>query len=47
VLVAPGGEIVWRHNGVIDRATAIRRIVEIMTPYYQPDVPRTGGGKKG
>lgn len=46
VLVAPGGEIVWRHNGVIDRTTAIRRIVEIMTPYYQPDVPRTGGGKK-
>lgn len=36
VLVAPGGRIVWRHNGVIDRATAIAAIVQAMGPYYQP-----------
>lgn len=38
VLVAPGGKIIWRHNGVIDPAVAIARIVEAMTPYYQPPV---------
>ncbi|HUR57546.1 MAG TPA: redoxin domain-containing protein [Opitutaceae bacterium] len=36
VLVAPGGEIVWRQNGMIDPAVAIAKIVEAMTPYYQP-----------
>ncbi|PAW68002.1 MAG: redoxin [Opitutia bacterium Tous-C1TDCM] len=39
VLVAPGGEIVWRHNGVIDPKEAIAKIVEAMTPYYQPAPP--------
>jgi peroxiredoxin len=41
VLVAPGGKIVWRHNGVIDRAAAIRAIVTEMTPFYQPPPPKT------
>jgi thiol-disulfide isomerase/thioredoxin len=36
VLIAPGGEIVWRHNGIIDRDEAISKIVGTMTPYYQP-----------
>ncbi|HRE83537.1 MAG TPA: redoxin domain-containing protein [Opitutaceae bacterium] len=36
ILVAPGGEIVWRHNGVIDPEAALKAIVEAMTPYYQP-----------
>ena len=36
VLVAPGGRIIWRHNGKIDPAEAIAAIVEAMTPYYQP-----------
>lgn len=36
VLVAPGGKIVWRHNGKIDRDAAIAAIIEAMTPYYQP-----------
>ncbi len=40
VLVAPGGEIVWRHNGVIDQKVAIAKIVEAMTPYYQPPAPK-------
>ncbi len=36
VLVAPGGEIVWRHNGVIDHATTLTAITNAMTRYYQP-----------
>lgn len=36
VLVAPGGEIVWRHNGVIDPAEARTAIIAALTPYYQP-----------
>ena len=36
VLIAPGGKIVWRQNGVIDPTVARRVIVETMTPYYQP-----------
>ena len=36
VLIAPGGNIVWRHNGPIDLDTALAAIVEAMTPYYQP-----------
>jgi peroxiredoxin len=41
VLVAPGGKVVWRHNGKIDSAAAIAAIVEAMTPYYQPPPPKT------
>lgn len=41
VLIAPGGKIVWRHNGVIDSDTAIAAIVKEMTPYYQPPKPPT------
>ncbi len=37
VLVAPGGEIVWRHNGVIDRDTTVKVIADAMTRYYQPE----------
>lgn len=36
VLVAPGGKIVWRHNGMIDRETAIAAILDVMGNYYQP-----------
>lgn len=34
VLVAPGGEIVWRHNGAIDHAEARAAIVAALKPYY-------------
>jgi peroxiredoxin len=37
VLVAPGGEIVWRHNGVIDRAATVAALADAMTRYYQPE----------
>lgn len=43
VLISPGGEIVWRHTGVIDRSTAIERILAAMTPYYQPEAGRAPG----
>ncbi len=49
VLVAPGGEILWRHTGVIDRSAAIDRILAAMTPYYQPEAgraPRATPAKK-
>jgi peroxiredoxin len=36
VLVAPGGKILWRHNGVIDPKQAIAAILEAMGPYYVP-----------
>jgi peroxiredoxin len=36
VLVAPGGEIVWRHNGVIDRAAAVNAILDRMNRFYSP-----------
>lgn len=36
VLVAPGGRIVWRHNGPIEPKGALAAILEAMTPYYQP-----------
>jgi peroxiredoxin len=41
VLVAPGGKVVWRHNGAIDPATAIAAIVDAMTPFYQPPAKTT------
>lgn len=36
VLVAPGGEIVWRHNGVIDPTEARAAIVKALGAYYTP-----------
>jgi peroxiredoxin len=38
ILVAPGGEIVWRHNGMVEHAAARAAIVEALRPYYtMPD----------
>ena len=34
VLVAPGGNIVWRHNGIIDSKEARSRIAEALTRYW-------------
>ena len=36
ILVAPGGEIVWRHNGVIDHGTAVNAILDRMNRFYSP-----------
>jgi len=39
VLVAPGGKIVWRHNGPIGHTAARAAIVAALTPYYEPPPP--------
>jgi hypothetical protein len=36
ILVAPGGQILWRHNGMIDPAAARAAIVAAMGSYYTP-----------
>jgi peroxiredoxin len=36
ILVAPGGEIVWRHNGVINRSEAVNAILDRMNRFYSP-----------
>ena len=36
ILVAPGGEIVWRHNGVINRMEAVNAILDRMNRFYSP-----------
>ena len=36
VLVAPGGEIVWRHNGVVDGDALRGKILEVLGNYYKP-----------
>ena len=36
ILVAPGGEIVWRHNGVINRMDAVNAILDRMNRFYAP-----------
>ncbi len=36
ILVAPGGKIVWRHNGVIDPAAARTAIVKELGAFFQP-----------
>jgi len=41
VLVAPGGQILWRHNGPIDPAAARIAIVEALGSYYVPAPPKT------
>ncbi len=35
VLVAPGGEIIWRHNGVIDGKEARSAIADALTRYWE------------
>ncbi len=36
ILVAPGGEIVWRHNGVINRAEVVNVILDRINRFYSP-----------
>jgi hypothetical protein len=45
ILVAPGGEIVWRHNGVIDRAAAVNAILDRMNRFYSPGAPKAAAKK--
>lgn len=36
VLIAPGGKILWRHNGAVDSAELLRKTVEALGPYDTP-----------
>jgi peroxiredoxin len=36
VLVAPGGQTLWRHNGMVDGAELRAKVLEIMGRYYVP-----------
>jgi hypothetical protein len=36
VLIAPGGKIVYRHNGPVDSADLLAKIVAALGPYYTP-----------
>ena len=36
VLVAPNGDIIWRHNGPVDGETLRAKVLEYMGPYYKP-----------
>ena len=40
IVVAPGGEIVYRHTGVINRATAENAILDKMNRFYSPIAPK-------
>ena len=37
VLIAPGGKIIYRHNGPVDSADLLAKIVAALGPYYTPD----------
>jgi len=34
VLIAPGGKIVYRHNGQVDSAELLAKVVAELSPYY-------------
>ena len=36
LLVAPGGEIAFRHTGKITEAELLEKVIEVMSPYYLP-----------
>ncbi len=37
ILVKPGGEIAFRHTGKLTEAELLEKVLEVMTPFYQPD----------
>jgi peroxiredoxin len=37
VLVAPGGSIVWRHEGEVTEEMLLKETLKALTPYYQPE----------
>jgi hypothetical protein len=36
VFIKPGGEIAFRHTGMISEAELLEKVLEVMTPYFQP-----------
>jgi hypothetical protein len=45
IVVAPGGEIVYRHTGIIDRAAAENAILDKMNRFYSPGAPKAAAKK--
>lgn len=40
LLIAPGGKIIWRHNGPVDAATLRHRVIDFLGPFYTPEEKR-------
>lgn len=40
VLIAPGGKIVWRHNGPVDPEVLKEKVIDLLGPYYTPQEKR-------
>jgi peroxiredoxin len=40
VLIAPGGKIVWRHNGAVDPEVLKQKIIDLLGPFYTPQEKR-------
>ncbi|WP_414663431.1 redoxin domain-containing protein [Horticoccus sp. 23ND18S-11] len=40
ILVAPGGKVVFRHNGAVDPEVLKRKVIELLGPYYTPEEKR-------
>jgi len=36
VLIAPGGKIVFRHTGMLREQVLLDKVIEVLTPFYQP-----------
>ncbi|MFM8905005.1 MAG: redoxin family protein, partial [Verrucomicrobiota bacterium] len=46
VVIAPGGEIVYRHTGIIDREQAASSILDRMNRFYSPGAATAAAPKK-
>jgi thiol-disulfide isomerase/thioredoxin len=40
VLIAPGGNVVWRHNGPVDPEVLRNTVLELLGPFYTPEEKR-------
>jgi peroxiredoxin len=40
VLIAPGGKVVWRHNGAVDPKVLTQTVIDLLGPYYTPEQKR-------
>jgi thiol-disulfide isomerase/thioredoxin len=40
VVIAPGGKIIYRHNGPVDMEELRAKVIEALGPYYTPDEKR-------
>ncbi|GBL24463.1 hypothetical protein EMGBS6_12480, partial [Opitutia bacterium] len=45
IVVAPGGEIIYRHTGIIDRAATENAILDKMNRFYSPGAVKASSKK--